>query len=255
MIKTNFLKFNLNKDKLSIGTWITIPSVINADIISSSGLDFAIIDMEHGPISYETAQELIITFESKGVSPLIRIGQEDDISILRALDIGAHGLVFPGIKNSEQLAKIILSTKYPPKGIRGYSPFVRATDYTYENSADYFEAADNNILICAIIEGSEGIKNLVSIINSNHLDMVFVGIFDLSANLGIPSDTDNPLVTNELKKIITKCHNKKIKVGTIANTPKQLSLYKKLGVDFVTYSVDSFMLKQSYSIILSHSEK
>jgi len=70
MLKRNFLKEKLKSGDPVLGTWATVPSVALAEIIASSGIDFIIIDTEHGPISFETAQGMVIACESRGVSPV-----------------------------------------------------------------------------------------------------------------------------------------------------------------------------------------
>ena len=65
MIRNNFLKSKLEKGISTVGTWQTIPSSIVTDIICSAGLDFVIVDAEHGPISFETAQEMAIACQSR----------------------------------------------------------------------------------------------------------------------------------------------------------------------------------------------
>jgi hypothetical protein len=74
MLRTNFLREHLRAGKPVLGTWLVIPSVVTVDIIASTGVDFVIIDREHGPITFETAQEMAIACESRGVSPVMRVG-------------------------------------------------------------------------------------------------------------------------------------------------------------------------------------
>ena len=121
MIKENFLKNKLLKNEEVLGTWLTIPSTIVADIIATTGLDFIVIDMEHGPISYDIAQLITITCESRGVSPVIRVAGVYENEILKALDIGAHCIHVPNIKTIDEVKKIITYSKYPLLGNRGFS--------------------------------------------------------------------------------------------------------------------------------------
>ncbi|SVE15717.1 uncharacterized protein METZ01_LOCUS468571, partial [marine metagenome] len=106
MIKRNFVLNKLKKNKAVIGTWIVVPSIISVDIITSTGLDFVIIDREHGPISFETAQEMIIACESRGVSPIMRVGDIEKSFIQNALDIGNHGIQIPNISNKIEAEKV-----------------------------------------------------------------------------------------------------------------------------------------------------
>ena len=130
MLKNNFLKQKLEKGIPVIGTWSIIPSETTIDIISSTEIDFIIIDAEHGPISFEKAQTMCSICESNNVSPVMRIGSIDESNILRALDIGIHCLQIPNVKSVEDVERIINYSKYPPLGRRGFSPFTRAGNYS-----------------------------------------------------------------------------------------------------------------------------
>ena len=133
MIKNNHIKEKLKNNIPVIGTWIIVPSINNIDIICSSGIDF-IIDREHGPITFETTQEMAIACDSRNVSPLMRVGDIEKSYIQNALDIGVHGIQIPNIETKKDALKVISYSKYPPVGDRGFSPFTRAGDYTNLNS-------------------------------------------------------------------------------------------------------------------------
>lgn len=105
MTNQNFLKEKLEKGQPVLGTWSIIPSTISTDIIASTGLDFIIIDAEHGPISFETAQNMVITCESRNVSPVMRVGTIDEADILKALDIGVHCIQIPNINTKNDVEK------------------------------------------------------------------------------------------------------------------------------------------------------
>ncbi len=250
MIKENYLKEKLKKNKLVFGTWNTVPSVALADIIASSGLDFVFIDFEHGPISIEKAQEMIIAYESRLVSPLVRVSGLDEMQILRTLDIGAHGIQVPNISKENDIKKIVNYAKFPPIGSRGLSPFTRSNNYNQINSIEYTKIANENTLIGINIESIEAANNINKLLDINEIDLYFIGLFDLSKSLGIPGLIDDNKVTEILKNIIKTVKNKNKYVGTIATNEKQIDRLIDLGVSFIVYSVDTFVIKEAYSDIL-----
>jgi len=103
MLKKNFLKEKLELGKPCLGTWSVIPSIEVIDIIASSGFDFIILDQEHGPINFETIQNQISICENNNCSPIVRVPGVLNSDILRSLDIGAHGLQIPNVKNIEDI--------------------------------------------------------------------------------------------------------------------------------------------------------
>ena len=89
------IKEKLKKGEIVVGPFVIIPSVTMVDTLGFSGMDFCILDTEHGPLSIETANELVIAAHSTGISPIIRVGSKEEWPILRALDIGSDGVQVP----------------------------------------------------------------------------------------------------------------------------------------------------------------
>ena len=251
MLKTNYLKTKLSKGDVVLGTWITIPSVINTDIICSTGIDFIIIDFEHGPISFETAQEMIIAAECNNVSPIIRVSNNIQGEILKSLDIGAHGIQLPNLESIEQLHKLVEYSKYPPIGNRGFSPYTRAGGYNHHNAKPLIERSNSNILTIINIESKASIDNIEYFLENENLDILFIGLFDLSKSLGIPGDINNPMMFKYLEEVVTKAKKKEKVIGTIATSLENLDRLTKLGVKYLVYLVDNMMILNSYKEIVS----
>lgn len=249
MLKENFLKKKLNAGENVIGTWCIIPSAIAIDIIAGSGVDFIIIDTEHGPINFETAQNMIIACESHQVSPVIRVGGVNEAEILRALDIGAHCIQVPNVTDKNDIKRLIHMAKYPPLGNRGFSPFTRAGGYIGENAAKLVNEANNNVLLAIHIEGKDAFDNLDSILKIDGIDIIFIGLYDLSKSLGIPGDINNPIVLQMLKQSIQKITAAGKTPGSIVTNFDQMKEFINYGLRYITYAVDCDILKRGYKAI------
>ncbi|RNC86065.1 MAG: aldolase [Balneola sp.] len=247
MFRENFLKKKLEAGEFVLGTWAIIPSVITVDIMASAGLDFIIIDAEHGPISFETAQNMVIACESRGVSPVMRVGTIDESDILKALDIGVHAIQVPNVKSKEDIEQLIHYSKYPPNGNRGFSPFTRAGNYNIENSTKMSVVGNENTLVAVNIEGKEAIDEIDRILEIEDLDILFIGLFDLSKSLGIPGQVDDPKVINYLKELNTKITKAGKYTGTITTSEEKVIQFKKLGIKYIVHLVDCDMLRNSYA--------
>ena len=224
MLKKNYIKEKLKNNLPVIGTWVVVPSVVNLDIICSSGIDFVIIDREHGPITFETAQEMVITCESRNVSPLMRLGNIEKSFIQNAMDIGVHGVQIPNVESKKEALDVINFSKYPPVGDRGFSPFTRAGDYTNRNSKNMLKDANSNTIVVLNIEGQNALKNIDEIVSLKNIDVIFVGLFDLSKELNIkPSQL-----------AILWCLNNK-NVSTVIIGASKLSQLKE-NLDSINYS-------------------
>lgn len=246
MLKKNFLKAKLEGNELTIGTWNIINSPMVVDIIASSGIDFIIIDAEHGSISYETAQTMVSICESYNVTPIMRVGEINESLILRALDIGMHGIQLPNISTVDDAKNFVKFAKYPPLGVRGFTPYSKAGLYDVQNGTKLTKIANDNVLLIANVEGQEGIENLKSIVEVDGIDVIFIGLFDMSKSLGIPGEVQHPKVIQKLDEAINVIHSYGKKVGSIASNIKMLEILKKKNIDYLTYSVDTGMIKESY---------
>jgi len=250
MLNQNFVKEKLDSGQTVIGTWSIIPSPLVADILASSGLDFIIIDGEHGSINFETAQEMAMACSSRNVSPIMRIGGVIESDILRALDIGVHGIQVPNIEDALSARKVIHYAKYPPIGNRGFSPFTRAGNYSIESSSTLTLKANENTLIGLNIEGKNGIKNVDEILSIAEVNIVFIGLFDLSKSLGIPGEIKNPEVLELLKNLVNKINESGKFAGSIATCEDDIVFFESIGIKYILYLVDCEMLRNSYSSIL-----
>lgn len=250
MLKKNYLKEKLDDNQQTIGTWNIIDSPMVADVIASSGIDFIVIDAEHGAISYETAQIMIGLCESYNVTPIMRVGEINESLILRALDIGVHGVQLPNITTSKDAKQFVQFSKYPPMGIRGFSPYTKAGLYDVLNGKDMPKIANENTLLIANVEGVDGMNNLEEITKVDGIDVIFIGLFDMSKSLGIAGDVENPKVIAKLDEAIEIIHKNGKKVGSIASNLNMLKVLKNKNIDYLTYSVDTGMIKESYQNML-----
>jgi len=251
MLKTNFLKEKLDAGETVIGTWSIIPSVTAVDIIASAGLDFIILDQEHGPAGTETLQEMIMACESRGTSPMVRVPGVIEADTLRALDIGAHGVQFPNVTTTEHVEQITRYTKYPPVGNRGFSPFTRAGDYSISNAQKLPATANDNTLIAINLETKE-IGDSLETILEYPIDIVFIGLYDLSKSFGIPGQVNDPKLLDYVKKLTDAIRAQGKVVGTITTTEEKVEFFKDMGMQYLVHLVDCEMLGASYKHIVNH---
>lgn len=246
MLRRNFLKEKLKSGRVVVGTWAWIPSEVVADIVAASGLDFIVIDREHGPVSFETAQRMVMACESRGVSPLVRVSGPAASEILRSLEIGAHGLHVPGVSDAHELMEAVKHCKYPPAGDRGFSPFTRAYGYSHENSKKTHERANESTLLAVHVENLEAAQNLDEILKIKALDIVFIGLYDLSKSMGRPGEVESPVVQRVVSDLTRRILRAGKFPGTIVTNGRQLKRMMSLGIRYLTYSADCQMLLGSY---------
>ena len=254
-LKKNYLKKALQDGKNVFGPFLKLTDPAVVEIMGFAGFDFVIIDAEHGPISMQSAQNMIRAAETANITPIIRVANNDEALILRALDIGAQGIEIPQINSKSQAIKAVKSVKYSPQGERGVCRYVRAANYSSMDKFKYFKSANNETMIIAHIEGVEGVNNLDEILSVPGIDVIFIGPYDLSQSLGIPGEVSNPLVTEKMKEVVLKCKENKVSVGTFADDVKTAKFWVSLGVQYMSFSVDVGILYEATKQIVKKLKK
>jgi len=246
-MRRNTLKEKLYNGEVAYGPFLKITDPAVIEIFGHANFDFAIIDMEHGPISVESAQNLIRAAEIVGITPVIRVSSNEDSKILRALDIGAQGIEVPQINTKEAAQNLVNAARFSPKGERGVCCNVRSADYSKINQDsnlknNYFKETNEETLIIAHIEGLEGVNNIEKIMEIDSIDVLFIGPYDLSQSLGIPGQVNDKRVENKMQEIIDKAEAQNKIVGTYVDDIETAKKWMNKGVKFIAYSVDVAIL-------------
>ncbi len=242
------LKDELKKGSFVLGTWCDLPSPSIVNVLTRAGLDFVIVDLEHGPMDYKIAQEMIMAAECEGKEALIRVSHLCESEILRALDIGASGVIIPHIESVGDRKKAVSYTKFPPLGQRGFNPYVRSGSY-HKVKADYFSKENNKVILGLILEGKKALKDLSAIIDDPYVDMIYLGTYDLSLSLGLSGDVGHPKLLRELEKAVRKINKAKKSAGCMIHNQDDLKKFKNLGIRFITYKVDTSIIYDSVAEI------
>jgi len=251
----NNLKEALQNGKTVFGPFLKITDPAVVEIMGFAGFDFVIIDQEHGPISLQSAQNMLRAAEPAGITPVIRVTDNEETLILRALDIGAQGIEIPQINSKSDALRAVTAVKYSPQGKRGLCRYVRAANYSSMDRYEYFKAANKETMIIAHIEGVEGINNLEEILSVSGIDVIFIGPYDLSQSLGIPGQVNHELVVEKMEEVIKMCRKKNKAVGTFADDVKTAKKWVSLGVQYLSFSVDVGILYETSRQIVEKLRK
>jgi 4-hydroxy-2-oxoheptanedioate aldolase len=169
-------------DETAFGMWAGIPSSITAELAALAGYDYVCVDLQHGLGTEATMVSMFHATQAGGAVPLARLAWNEPWLIMRALDLGAAGVILPLIDNAEGAAKAVEACRYPPLGRRSYGPIraelVAGTAVPDELGAD--------ALCFAMIETRDGLDNLEEIAATPGLDGLYIGPSDLSIALGLP---------------------------------------------------------------------
>ena len=245
----NILKDKINKGQTMYGPFCKIQDPAIVEIAALSGFDFVIIDMEHGPYSIESAQNMIRAAEARGITPVVRVTENSETLILRTLDIGAKCIQIPQICTKADAEKVVKATKFYPKGERGMCRYVRAAEYTNIEGSDQFGKANDSVISIIHIEGMEGIENLSEILLVDGIDIIFLGPYDLSQSCGVPGQVNHEKVVKAMKDAVKRAKKHGKAVGTFTETPEKAKMWKDIGVQYISYAVDVGLVMNTFKEI------
>ena len=224
------------------------------EIAGYSGFDFVIIDLEHGPNSVETTQNLIRAAQVANIFPIIRVKENNNSIIGEVLDIGAGGIQIPQITCPEDVKEIISVSKFSPLGMRGLCRFVRASDYSAVDRFEYMKNANETVVILQL-ESIGAINEIERILDVKGFDIIFIGPYDLSQSMGVPGQINHPLVIEKMMEIVEACKRRGIFVGTFVDSIENAEKWKKAGVKFISYNVDVGIFHEACSGIVNTIRK
>ena len=231
--------------KTSFGTFFELGGRGAREALTRTGLDYVIIDTEHGCLSEETTADMILAAERGGLLPYVRIGDIRRPYVLRMLDIGARGLIVPYIHSVDEVRQLVDVAKFPPLGNRGYCP-TRTTgwgaDEWGKDVFSYMAACNERCRIIPQCETREALDQIEEITALPGVDGIFVGPCDLSIALGIPLQFDNPLLLSACERVLRACKQNGIASYIFAGNMRDARKWAAKGFDSVTYSLDASVL-------------
>ena len=245
MDSTTSLQQTFESGNIALGTWSVITSPTSAEIMGKAGLDFLILDLEHGPLNLETAQDMIRALEGTECAPLLRVPTNEEWWILRVLETGCAGVAVPQITSVDAAKKAVNAVRYHPKGERGFSPFTRSAGYTAEDSDEIAQEKNESTFCMLMIEGEDGIADLDKIINISGVDAIYIGTYDLSQSLGYPGEPTHPDVVEHVESIVERVRNENIAVGCLAESTSQIEQWKDIGIQLIPYKADCAILYEA----------
>jgi len=223
----NPVKRKLKNGQKTIGAFSQIISPESAEIMSQSGFDWIIVDLEHAPGDFANLQRQLQAMNGSGVVPFARASWNDMVGIKRTLDTGVMGLLIPYVNTKEEAIAAVAACKYPPLGCRGVAGSPRAAGYT-RNIMPYLTSANDEVVVMIAVETMEAVNNLDEILTVEGLDGIFIGPVDLASSMGYLGDPSQPEVQETIALIESKVLPSDKFLGTLAaNWGKAAACFEK----------------------------
>jgi len=236
-MKQNNLKARMQRGETVYGMFLNSGSSIAAEIMGLSGFDFILIDSEHGPTGVLENRELIMAAEYRNTVPIVRIPNGSSDTILRMLDVGAHGILVPRVNTKEEAEKVAKACRYFPRGTRGVAG-ARASDYGFTPLSYYFPLANERTLVGVQCEDIACLPNLEDIAATDGIDMIFVGPYDLSSSMGTLGQVSYQNIKDVVDRVIDVTRRRGKLSGIFTKDAAEAKQYAKMGINFITVGTD-----------------
>lgn len=234
----------------AIGTFFSSGNEAMMECLGYTGLDFVVIDTEHGPFDTETMQSLIRVAEAGGLVPVVRIADVTHKEIQRAADAGAQGLIIPCLRSIEEFRKAVDLAKYTPVGNRGFIKG-RGTGYGSAPWAggsleEYFAASNEKLMVIPQCETVEALEQIEEIVTIEGLDGIFIGPFDLSTTMGIPGQFSAPELLAAEERVRKACDAAGKPCYILSMTPPEAAELLNAGYAGVAHNLDFGIFTKAY---------
>ena len=242
MFRENALKAKIARGETALGVWLQMAQPSIAEIASLVGYDCLILDNEHGHGSLDTTVHMMRAAQAGNATCMVRCPGSDGDYMKRVLDSGAEALMIPMVESAAQAKAIVDACRYPPQGRRGYSaPTVRASGYGM--AADYAKRANENLLICVQIESDKAADKAEAIAAVDGVDLVFIGVADLSGSIGLLEQPGHAKVDAQIAKAEKGIRKAGKPMGTIPRPGHSLTDLAAEGYAFVAGLADAYLIR------------
>lgn len=182
-----------------VGVFVNLPAPGLVELLASAGVDFVVIDCEHGLLNPESVEGLIRAAGASGIGAMIRVPAGEPAAIQRYVDAGASGVQVPMIETAEQAAAVVAAARYAPEGRRGVAA-TRSNGFAAP-SAERLQTANETTAIVLQIETGEGVAAAAEIAAVPGVDSLFIGPTDLAHALGRGGQLDHPDVDQAIRTV------------------------------------------------------
>jgi 4-hydroxy-2-oxoheptanedioate aldolase len=244
-MKTYPVKRALAEGKPSFGTWLSLGDLFATRLLARMDFAWLTLDMEHGAIDWSQAAMIFATIADAGGVPLCRVPKGNHDYIKRALDAGAWGIVVPMVDTVAQAKIAIDACKYPPTGNRSLGGGMHSLNFDC-TSAEYFQHANDEILVILQTESPTGVENAEAIYSLPGVNAIFVGPVDLRAQMrkADGSEASDEAFEAMLQRVIAIGKKTGTPTGMHVMDPKTAHLRAKQGMQFIAIASELRMMTE-----------
>jgi 4-hydroxy-2-oxoheptanedioate aldolase len=207
------------------GGWSVIPDQLSAGAMAAAGLDYVVIDLQHGGATERDLPALTGAIARAGATPVARVRYAHPADIGRALDLGCAGVIVPNVESVAQARAAAGACYYPPAG--------------YRSGGGVLAQSPGHAFCLIMVESSSAMNDLDATLAVPGVDGIYVGPRDLSYSLGCELDPDDPVLGPALERIWAACAAAGKPVGVHSTNGVLAARYRKSGCRLVNVAADA----------------
>ena len=246
----NRIKTLLREGKPALGAIVTMPSPQVMQVMARSGLDWLLIDMEHGPIDLASAHSMIVATAGTPAVPLARVAANVPWLAKPLIDAGVLGVAFPMVCSKAEAESAARALHYPPSGERMWGPFYAPMRWDMP-MRDYMLAAEEEMLSIITIEHVDAVKRIDEIVEARGVDVAIIGPGDLATSFGHHGQVDHPDVQAAIREAERGILASSIALGGVAFSPEHANRMIETGYRIIALGFDWSLLQKGIAAAVS----
>jgi 4-hydroxy-2-oxoheptanedioate aldolase len=227
------------------GVIVKMPAPALVELVGHTGFDLVVIDTEHGSADDTELEHHLRAADSAGVPALVRVGGNDPLSILRALDGGAAGVIVPHVRDPGGAQAAVRAAHYPPTGSRGLALSTRAGRHGTVPLQEHLAHAAATTIVVAQVEDKEAVPHSARIAATPGLNAVWIGPNDLSLSLGLPGRLTHPTVVGAIDHIAAEVvASSHCALCVLVDSAEEAATWRRRGARIVLFSSTAVLAAQ-----------
>jgi 4-hydroxy-2-oxoheptanedioate aldolase len=239
MTAASTFRAQLTAGETLYGAWSTIPSPLSVRLLAAAGLDYVVVDLQHGGATEHDLPALTTAIRLAGATPIGRARHAHPADIGRALDLGCEGVIVPNVNSAAEAREAAGACRYPPAGYRSGGGALTGVGEPF----------------CLImVESAEAVADLAATLAEDGVDGIYVGPRDLSYSLGCPLDPDDPVLRPVLAQIRSACAAAGKPVGIHATDGNTARRHRDEGCSLITVATDALAISRGAATELAAAQ-
>jgi 2-keto-3-deoxy-L-rhamnonate aldolase RhmA len=231
------LRERILRGDLLVGTFLNLGAPQGVELAGLAGLDWLLIDLEHGAGTEADLLAQLYAAETTGVPALVRVEVSARLRVGRALDLGAAGIMVPRLETAADAAAAVSYVRYQPDGIRGVALLTRGAELGRVGHTDTRRKSQALPLVVQV-ENPAMVDDAAEIAAIDGVDVLFVGPTDLTHSLGIPGEFTNPAYLDALRRVVAGAQGAGKEAGILLRRVEDLDRHVDLGFRFIGVGSD-----------------